>query len=574
MALENLIRDPHLTDDEIYLLFEGEQASARPSAASREHLERCWSCQQRLKRVEDAVAAFVDDRDVRYSAERRPPPGRWMTFRSRLREQTQTWRRENASREQRRAAVAAKGIRWAIGAAAAAALVFLFLPARTVAASEALERSVAAERVPGGLSRPLLYQKIRVESPAGTALCEVWSAPSDRRMEERWTGPAAVGEQLAGMYRKNRFDTAIPLSAAHHTRWRSAAGRIEDKLTGLRSEGLLRVSTRRLGPAQAGDIIEATLVIRQSDWRAVAQEFRVQAERGESEYRLAQMEYRVEPFSTEAWNRIFPPAALPEVVPPAVAPVPPVQAPAARVDLDASEMRVLEALRRTGLDIAADIELRRAGQNLEVMVLACPPELCSAIGPALAGIPGVELRSPAVSQRAAATAEVQGESGTPEPPLLLQRMVEVLGSEQAAQARVAEINSEFARARAHALALARLRASASDRSHAWLERPDLRPALDNLGRSHVSAIRDSILAIERLVMPVMNDAPAPEAAARGCALWDSTLDSLSGAISETQSISDRLFAVTVSNGGQTDASAGRLQARLAGIRASVEDCIR
>ena len=459
-------------------------------------------------------------------------------------------------------------------AASVAVLMFLLLPGGTISASEALDRSMEAERRPGGVSRPLVYQKIRVESSVGSAQCEVWSALNGERVQDRWTGQQEVGKGLADLYRTNRFNPAIPISASNHSRWRKAAAPTEDNVTLNRTQGLLTVSTRRLGRAQTGDILEATLVVRQSDWRAVEQDFHVQAEQGYREYHLKEINHRVEPFSSEAWDRILPASPPPAAAVAASAPAPTFTAsePEARVDLDAAEVRVLEALRRSNFDIGADIEIRRTRNALEVEILACPPEQCSVIGPALAGISAVQVLFPVTSPQQAATKEVRSGSGTPVPPLLLKQLVEDLGSEQAAEELVARINNEFALARAHALALVRLRARALDPSHAWLDRPDLREAVERLARDHVSGIGNAILRIELLVKPV-TDSPPATVGARPCNLWDAALAPLSEQISEAQGISDRLFAVTMSGGGQMDASADRLKAKLASIRTSVAGCL-
>jgi hypothetical protein len=577
MELESRPLDPHPTGEALVEALEGavfasgeaEEVDAGLSFARR-HVERCPECRQRVARMREAVACFVEHNDTAYDVERRPPPGRWREFQPKLAQHVREAERERKPAGQGRKLAWMPRPRWVAGIAASVALVGLLLvhPGQSLSASEALDRGARVEA--SGIARPILYRKFRLESPFGTAHWEIWSAPSERQVHDRWSGQPGAVANLLTIYRHNQLGPESTLSASAFQHWRLASQPAKDEVKLDRAKGLVTVSTRRLAPATIGMIVESRLIMRQSDWRTVGQEFRVQAEQRIDEYRIEQVDYRAAEFTEDGWEQIAGPASAKQVE--TASPFPEAVAGTPRVDVESVELRVLAALRQAELDVTADLEVRAVRDGVDVSAYSCPPDERARLGAAVAGIPGVRLHFPAASRGSSAEQVYQG-NGVSLPPAMLKQLEQAVGGEQAAGDRIARVNAAFAMARAHALALDRLVERNTRLGSAWMAREDLRPLVESLARAHAARAAARLDEIRDLLSPVLSARPPQKG--QGCRFWSGQPPTLAELVADAQRVSDRLFTVTTA-AADTDprVDGGELAARLDKAWMELSECAR
>jgi hypothetical protein len=476
--------------------------------------------------MRDAVASFVEDRDERYSPVRRPPPAHWNGFESKLQQQIRGRQPQPVRKARPRSW--APTLRWAAGIAASIGLVTILLvhPEEAVSAGEAIDRGARAEWSAGGVRRPLIYRKFRVDSAAGTGECEIWSAPQEQRVQDHWSGRPAIRAGLQAVYRKNRLNPETSLSPSGYRQWRKASLPAKDEVTVDRSRGLVTVSTTRLGDVEDGGIVQATLVMKQGDWHAIGEGFRVRDGHGYIEYWLREIDYRATVYTEEAWAQATGSGiTVPANVPPKAAAPAAAEAPQSQIDESASELRVLEALSRQDLDTAADFEIRAGHGTVQVLAYGSPPDERARITSALGGIPGVRVQFPKASRGAGLAEQAYRESSSTVPPLMLKQLVLAVGSEQAAAERIAQVNAAFADARAQALALNRLSRRNTQLANAWIDRTDLRPMAEGLARRHAGKLAKRIQEVRELLRPILNG-PRLQPLEGACRLWSGELSSL------------------------------------------------
>jgi hypothetical protein len=316
----------HPPREQLLLSVDGE-LSPKEAAQVQAHLEACWHCRVRTKRLEETIADIIDF-DERALKGHVAAPGGWRGFDRRLRDAAA----EGASRSvssyilgwlrrftsSAREIVLAAPLRVRIAAivlAATAVLVVSVGRGPSVTADELLRRAAEAQDVVArSADRPVGFQKLRVRrrSPGAqeeSLTVEIWRDAASARVRQAIdTGdgrrmlpaganaaPGLLGE-LAGVLVSNGFDTSRPLSAVTFAAWRERLGAKQEAVSRMTLEGgaeglALRIAPDR--PAEAAQITEATLVVRARDFHPVAERLRVSGPEGEREYELVETDAAV-----------------------------------------------------------------------------------------------------------------------------------------------------------------------------------------------------------------------------------------------------------------------------------------
>jgi len=331
----------------------------------RTHLRTCASCRQSAADLRLAVSAFrvpLVDVDAAVARHR--------TFRERLRAEQKVYTARTHTFALRR---------WLPIAAALILCVLSFLfsdrLSPTLKADELLSRAVAQEQITASIPIRRVQVQLtgfgsrRSQGAAlfGSARTDVNSASSvvqqgsqinaagDYSMLKE-TGVAAVStsafaeeteRELAQVFAQHRFDWENPLSAANFSRWRASL------LPGTRTDTVVtddpRLITLRTRTSE-GALVEAELVLRANDYRAVAQSWLFADRR------------RV--VITEVHE-----VARHEVVPPplAASPVTPLSSvPVSGERLERTELRARRLLHDSRADLDPDVAITRSAGHIEL----------------------------------------------------------------------------------------------------------------------------------------------------------------------------------------------------------------
>jgi hypothetical protein len=377
----------HPAEEDLLLFLDGE-ASERQAGKVRAHLEGCWACRNQRDKLDRAIATFMDYCEAEATDASALPPRASLQFAERLRlaastqpkppliqRWTETLRWQFA--ERRIIAGAAAGL------LLVAALGLILLRAeRPVSAQELLRRTTQAETLRlSRVAEPVVYRKLLVKR-AGVSdpvVLESWNDAERKQFRRRVAdgqglrflradekdAPAIIAE-LEQIFRANRFDPQRPLSAAAFAEWRQA---IKTKTETVAANGdELKLTTVAAPPYAVNAITEAALIVRKSDWRAVALELRVQAENELRDYELSETAYEVLPLQALTVFADLPlaptpapsPSLAPKVSPPpalvAAAPAPTLAAPS-RAALQAAEVAALYTLHQAQADLGEQIEV-------------------------------------------------------------------------------------------------------------------------------------------------------------------------------------------------------------------------
>lgn len=439
----------HPAEEELLLFLDGE-ASERQAGKMRAHLERCWACRNRRDKFDRAIVAFMDFCEAETGSGSSLPPRASLEFAERLRvaasaepgssllsRWAMTLRWQFA---QRRVAVAAIACLLII-----ASLAVIFRRAeRTVSAQELLQRTAQAETL--SLRRvgdPVVYRKLQVKR-VGTSDAVVWESWSDaerkqfrqrvadnrglRFLRANETDAPALLAELEDVFRANHFDVQRPLSAAAFAEWRQSI-RTKTELVSRQADSLTLTTIAE--PSHAPKTIwEASLVVRESDWHAVALhlnvQVNVQGERETRAYEILETAYEVlplqaltvfsdlppTPLMTPASAR--PPVSLPTETPIVAAALKPVPTEA---ELKDAEVAALYTLHQLKADLGEQIEVvREADRQITVRGLveteARKQQLNEALRAVPLVIPNLQTVEEAARQQAAETPADRAETNT------------------------------------------------------------------------------------------------------------------------------------------------------------------
>lgn len=287
---------------------------------------------------------------------------------------------------------------------------------RTVSAQELLQRSVAAETVSlKHVSQPVVYRKIQVKR-SGVKETVMWESWNDARRQQfrqrvadqhgarflradEKTSPELITE-LETVLRLNQFDPQSPLSATAFATWRGKIRPAAETIAAS-NEGL-NLTTVVATPATRNAILEASLLVRKTDWHAVALQLSVQSEEGVRRYELSETAYEVLPLealtgaaeltptpvlAVSLSASISPSPKATATIVPALTPLP------AEADLRTAEVAALYALHQAQADLGEQIEVvREANRQIVVQGLVETEARKQQLAQALSSIPLVNTR--------------------------------------------------------------------------------------------------------------------------------------------------------------------------------------
>jgi hypothetical protein len=235
-----------------------------------------------------------------------------------------------------------------------------------------------------------------------------------------------------------------PLSAANHSEWRRSLVNHTDS---VRQEGeLVRVLTRDEGQSYAGQIVEAQLLVRASDWHPIEQSFTVVEKGAERQYRIVETEFQVEPLNAVT-ARIFEPSKPPEVqmarlasvsVPQASEPVMGPVDPPPGPGLIETEVEALALLHDIDADRQESARVERGEKLVRVIAYALTADRKALIEQRLAGLASLETvvyllsETQPSSPKNGVTIIASAHSSTSGPPMFLGALIERTGSPAAA----------------------------------------------------------------------------------------------------------------------------------------------
>lgn len=425
----------HLTEEQLIKCLDGELGK-RDRAGAERHIEACWGCRHKLDQFRQAMDRFVEFDSALADDSAATPPRDWGGFSGGLRNVAASSVLQRPARSPmtlRRAGVLAPAV------VVSVCFVALWLaPASTVSAKEIYDRSAASEQaLLKSAGNPLVIQQVRVESAQRTALWSVWRAPVLGRVRQSWDArnDSHLRTEVEQLYARHGMDFSQPLSVSNHSKWRRSLGKGDDSVR--RDGDMLHVVTRNQGRAAAGQIVEARLVVRATDWHPVEASFTVSDPGGEKQYRMVEASYRVEPINSES-ARIFEPTPLIEpapvvfestVLPPGPEPVA-MLTPIPVAYATETEIQALSLLHEMGADREESARVDRDGDVVRATAYAADEERKVQIERRLSVVPSlavtVHLPSDRQPGQVGDPAPLRGT--TTMPPLFLRALTEQTGS--------------------------------------------------------------------------------------------------------------------------------------------------
>ena len=405
---------------ETLLLYVDGELSSKEAARAQAHLEACWHCRVKTKKIEETIADIIEF-DVEVLKPRLLPKNNWRGFDRRLNQLAAEGVRPSLlsrvlgplGRLFSKApffVMPRPLVRVAAGllvAVVIVALVIRFNREPVVSASELLRNATEARATQiSKTAQPVIHQQLRVRRKGGAALrtesvdWEIWNDATRSRFRQsvsegggRRFLPAVASPETGGgetspvpevllelnhVLRANHMDPQRPLSPDSYQAWRNSLGQKSEEVTRSQLAGggeALTLRTAPAGPVEAGRIAEATLVVRARDWHPGELRLRVRAEGGDREYELVETAFEVvslpalsaEVFPDQPGVLIAPnptpgptPKASPSPQPSLNANAAPVPVPPVRAVATAElEVEVLRLLNQVGADLGEQLTVTR-----------------------------------------------------------------------------------------------------------------------------------------------------------------------------------------------------------------------
>jgi len=330
--IRNPMQTTHFDEEELMLYLDGE-LPAREAELVVRHLPVCPDCNQKWTELRETSLAC--DQFLQEFAESLPaPPHNWEGFENQIRESFATSQEKRPSWGQRfagsvRGFTSGPLLPWTLsGAAAAVAMVFLFmhpLAKPSLSINDVLSRCEQASATAAVGASPVVYQKLRITdsaAPRKAVTVQFWSdrklgrfreamvssspaetekAKTDRPASAAPGEPEQLLRDLHAVYEANQLPANAPFSAQTFRGWTETG---EPKQEGMREdrlgdgEKIYRLSAQAVAPpansaADAPFLHTMELLVRASDWHAVAQRLTVSSRGSEHTYEIAELEYRL-----------------------------------------------------------------------------------------------------------------------------------------------------------------------------------------------------------------------------------------------------------------------------------------
>ncbi len=604
----------HPSEDELLLHVDGELA---PKAATslRAHLEACWSCRVRTEKIEDAISTFIDYRNQVLKPLVEPPPHDWRGFDGRLKGLASQVGRPSifanfrgtlgrifaAPNRSINFRVLMRPVAATLIVALLAAVLIRFNRTSIVSASEILQRvSAAQQHEIAATNQAVVYQKLQVRrkavsSAAETVTWEVWNDTvnsrarqsvedatgrhflhldtKDTRSDQASPAKISPGQDSSGplielnaVLRSSHMNPAMPLSASSYEAWRRSVEPKHDEVTKTTTNDghqALTLRTAATGQIAQGAIIEASLIVRESDWHPIEERLRVKSDRGDEEFELVEAAYSVVSLNTlspiifndqpaVASSPTSSPAAANKETEPSLisAPQPPAIASA---DL---QVEVLRLLNQAGADLGEQVSATRSGDGLlHVAGIVGSPQRKAEILRALEPVvnnPAVRIEIQTVAE-AVAQQEQQRSRAKATPGPITEQKVEInseaiaaapelrrhFSSDEDVRQFAARMVSQSRNAMGHVYAMKRLFGQFSPEEVSALT-PDAKSKWIELIRSHARAYQSDAEGLRRELHPIFFPSAGGTAPERGPGISDDS--SLAQAVNQ-------LFTVASANDG-------------------------
>jgi hypothetical protein len=403
---------------ETLLLWVDGELSSREATQIQTHLEACWHCRVKTKKIEEAIADIIEF-DEEILKTRLLPPNNWRGFDLRLSQLAA----EGDTRSLISKVLGPLGrlfstvnlffmprplVRVVVALLVLAIIVVFavrFDREPVVSASELLRNATEAQatRV-NKTTQPVIHQQLRVRrvggsSPADSVDWEIWNDTTSPRFRQSvsenghrrfistsTTTPKSDGtnstppvlSDLETALRTNHMDPQRPLSPISFKAWRDSLDQKHDEITKSRlASGVeaLTLRTVRIGETNIGHIAEASLLVRARDWHPEALRLIVRGEGGNHEYELIETAFQVVSLPTLS-PEIFSeqpqqiastqlPSARPSPSPMLnVNPLPLAVTPTRAVATAELEIEVLRLLNQAGADLGEQVSATRNPDGL------------------------------------------------------------------------------------------------------------------------------------------------------------------------------------------------------------------
>ncbi len=472
---------------EMLLLFVDGELPTKETAQLETHLEACWPCRVKTKKIQEAIADIIEF-DEQVLTPRLNPPQGWRNFDRQLRQLAaqsghQSLRSRIFGSLNRFFPIShfadtphtwfkpmARGLAAALVLILVVALVIRFRHEPIVSASELLRNVTDAQTSRlRSTAEPVVHQRLRVlrrgqaSASEASATLEIWNDTKNARVREftidenqtvslsdkagsQQLSRNPVIDELAQVLAANHMDPQRPLSASSYQSWHNTLQHQQDEVTRSKLPGDVDALTLRTVPASpvnVGQISEAVFIVRAKDWEPSELRLNVHAENGNRIYELtedisevlnlAQVDPKI--FANEVVASAPAPKASPQMSP-ASSPaaklnpgnVPLVTQPIASADLEVEALRLLN---QAGADLGEQISVKRTSAGLlEIAGIVETDKRKSEIVNALA--PLVSNPSARIDIQTVAEAVAKQTSNKPTP-LPSTRAVEITSNTMAAE---------------------------------------------------------------------------------------------------------------------------------------------
>ncbi len=474
---------------EMLLLFVDGELPAKETAQLETHLEACWPCRVKTKKIQEGIADIIEF-DERVLTPRLNPPQDWRNFDRQLRQlAAQSGRQSLFSRIfgslNRFFPVShlfaaprpwfkplARGLAAALALILVVALVIYFKREPTVSASELLRNVTEAQDARlRTTAEPVVHQRLRIRRidqasvSEASATLEIWNDTKNARVREFTVdGNQAVSfsgnvgrvtssqssrnqviDDLAQVLSTNHMDPQRPLSAVSYQSWHNTLQHQRDEVTRSKLPGgvdALTLHTVSAVQVNVGQIADAVFIVRAKDWQPSTLRLNVRADEVNHIYELtedlsevlnlAQVDPKI--FANETVASAPAPKASPQMSP-ASSPlaklnsstVPLLVQPIATADLEVEALRLLN---QVGADLGEQISVKRTSDgtlqiNGIVETAQRKTEIINALAP-IANNPAIRVEIQTVAEAVAK----QSHTPTPSPST---RAVEIAGNTMAAE---------------------------------------------------------------------------------------------------------------------------------------------
>lgn len=487
----------------LLLHLEGE-LDGREAAEISRHLQDCWECRSHSERLQRGVYTYMNYRNDVLLPSVPPRPSTRSQFYTRLNGAVaSTEVRSILDRVLRllastRLKLESARAGWIAATISTAAMISLYLLTvahpPTLNAAEVLHRAILAERTARSSIRQVVHRRIRIRRGDRIVERDIYSAGSRVAMNM-----AQVDPELNRAFGEANIDWSHPLSAERFSAWRAALPEEQDKITET-ADGIILDTT----PSIEGPIRCASLTLRQSDWRAVAE--RVEF-RSEPPLEITEIAYEIRnasPTETSVEETVS--KHISNASPNKMVAKHPTEG-----ELEDAETLLREVAHRLGADVEEMPNIRREQGTIRFSASARNPQRRAEILAALRDLPLVRLdvgdpEHPLMAENApkpAGSPTVPGAIYTTNPPLV-KALADHLGSMNQATEYIGNLRDAYLRVLVQASALRELADRYSPRSIEPLS-PESRTRVVTMAADHIAAIRQRSDEYLRLLTPVLDE---------------------------------------------------------------------